>query len=50
MLIKKNNLYSHRGCGLLFKNKIWADKCEERYGKDGGYNSEITKYSMKGGV
>ncbi|MCM8826375.1 MAG: hypothetical protein NC904_02535 [Candidatus Omnitrophica bacterium] len=34
-------------CGLLYKEKIWAEKCEKWCSKNKSCNLEITKHAIK---
>lgn len=48
-LIKKKNkkYFKCEACGFYYKDKKWAEKCEEFCNKNKSCSIEITKHSVK---
>jgi len=44
---KSNDYFKCEECGLLYKEKIWAEKCQEWCFKNKSCNLEIIKHSVK---
>jgi len=41
------NYYKCKICKLIYKNKIWAEKCEKWCRENNSCNLKITKYAIK---
>jgi predicted ATP-dependent serine protease len=49
MVKEQSRKYICEECGFRYKDKRWAEKCEEFCKKYKGCNAEITKHAVKKG-
>ena len=42
-----NRYYECKECKLIYKNEVWAEKCEKWCRKNKSCNLEITKHAIK---